>query len=107
MERKNQLAFLADPDILLYYFLSRSDPAFIHLNADKKEIRCKKVEMPSFFVGAFLYYLTIGFCCQRCVAHYLFRVVLWLTGVIVVWLVVAVVVIVVVVVVVVMTTLCL
>jgi hypothetical protein len=22
--------------------------------------------MPSFFVGAFLYYLTIGFCCQRC-----------------------------------------
>ena len=66
--------------------------------------------MLSFFVGAFLYYLTIGYCCQRCVAHYLFRVVLWLTRVIVVWLVVAVVVIVVVVVVVVvvvMTTLCL
>lgn len=59
-------------------------------------------------MGAFLYYLTIGFYCQRCVAHYLFHVVLWLTRVIVVWLVVAVVVIVVVVVVVVvMTTLCL
>ena len=62
--------------------------------------------MPSFFVGAFLYYLTIGFYCQRCVAHYLFHVMLWLTRVIVVWLVVAVVVIVEVVVVV-MTTLCL
>jgi hypothetical protein len=24
--------------------------------------------MPSFFVGAFLYYLTIGFYCQRCSA---------------------------------------
>jgi hypothetical protein len=66
------------------------------------------VEILPFFVGVFLYYLTIGFCCQRCSALPFSRRAVVEASKIVVWLVVAVVVIVVVVVVVVvMTTLCL
>jgi hypothetical protein len=63
--------------------------------------------MPSFFVRVFLYYLTIGFHCQRCSALPFSRHAVVDARKIVVWLVVAVVVIVEVVVVVVITTLCL